>query len=503
MNIDIREYTVRQDTQKDSQKDKESFEIPPQLLQTQRSKTPLGLFNTAQLSKNKSLNKLFQQTIYISPSSKGMLKLDELQKNQARELNNEKSLLMRINKLQQINSVLKKDLLDKANKIDELEREVSILKTLVEEEHLEHYNCVLNQSEKLKQENKEMKQFLEDYGFKWLGSIDQMKTTNADEKKKLFEIMKKDYTTFQDPMFKNQQLSGVPSLAIEEIKKKVEELNKKSEKQYAKRQNGTAIIDKDKPLLFHLFRNGLKLGSLPYYPYFSKEGQEILSDIYDGFFPTRLKGKYFECTPIIVMDETNLLFVPQMKKIMQKAMTDEETSLNSVTKRLTLSRLRKVSSLNMDSLSARDSNFKPSPKMESKIPTISPAPPQKADFAPELIEVETEIYKIMKEHAVNTFPRENLVEITVKTENKKRQLLIKMGKKETIARLFDYVYVHRETMDVKNRDRFELRTIFPLIKLKHNDNRTLEELGFVQRKSLGFYLLPPPDKNKEGKSLLN
>ena len=79
-----------------------------------------------------------------------------------------------------------------------------------------------------------------------------------------------------------------------------------------------------------------------------------------------------------------------------------------------------------------------------------------------------------------------------------------MGKKETIARLFDYVFFHRECMDVKSKDRFELRTIFPLIKMRHNDTRTLEDLGFLQRKSLGFYLLPPQaDKSNDGKSLLN
>lgn len=101
----------------------------------------------------------------------------------------------------------------------------------------------------------------------------------------------------------------------------------------------------------------------------------------------------------------------------------------------------------------------------------------------------------MKEHTVNTFPRENLVEVTVKTETKKKQLHIKMGKKEVVARLFDYVYGNRENQDVKNKDKFELRTIFPIVKLKHNDMRTLEELGFGKKKSLGFYLISQTDKS--------
>jgi hypothetical protein len=98
----------------------------------------------------------------------------------------------------------------------------------------------------------------------------------------------------------------------------VNELNTKSERQYAKRKNGTAIIDKSKPLVLNLYRNGLKLGNLLYYPYFCKDAQEILQDIYDGYFPTKLKGKIFNCTPIILQDDTEHLYVPQVKKIMNK-----------------------------------------------------------------------------------------------------------------------------------------------------------------------------------------
>lgn len=96
----------------------------------------------------------------------------------------------------------------------------------------------------------------------------------------------------------------------------------------------------------------------------------------------------------------------------------------------------------------------------------------------------------MREHSANTFPRENLVEITVKTETKKKELRIKMGKKEVISRLFDYVFSYRENTEVKNKKVFELRTIFPITKFKHGDLRTLEELGFGRRKTLGLYYVP-------------
>ena len=46
-----------------------------------------------------------------------------------------------------------------------------VLKTAIEEEHLEHYRCILTENEKLKKENQDMKEFLADYGFKWKGSL--------------------------------------------------------------------------------------------------------------------------------------------------------------------------------------------------------------------------------------------------------------------------------------------------------------------------------------------
>ena len=54
----------------------------------------------------------------------------------------------------------------------------------------------------------------------------------------------------------------------------------------------------------------MKMGPLPYYPYFSRECQETLQDLFEGYFPTRLKGKVFECTPIVAVDETEQLYVP-------------------------------------------------------------------------------------------------------------------------------------------------------------------------------------------------
>lgn len=52
----------------------------------------------------------------------------------------------------------------------------------------------------------------------------------------------------------------------------------------------------------------------------------MLSDLWDGFFPTKLKGKVIECTPIFLEDLTDQLYIPEAKKIMQK--THLELSLS-------------------------------------------------------------------------------------------------------------------------------------------------------------------------------
>jgi len=42
-----------------------------------------------------------------------------------------------------------------------------------------------------------------------------------------------------------------------------------------------------------------------------------MEDLYDGFFPTKLKGKLNDCTPILLIDKTEELYVPEARKNMQ------------------------------------------------------------------------------------------------------------------------------------------------------------------------------------------
>lgn len=64
-----------------------------------------------------------------------------------------------------------------------------------------------------------------------------------------------------------------------------------------------------------------------------------------------------------------------------------------------------------------------------------------------------------------------------------------MGIKETGQRLLDYVFPYRENMDITSIDNFELRTVYPIITIRNGDKRTLDELKFGNKKSLGLYVI--------------
>ena len=54
------------------------------------------------------------------------------------------------------------------SRIEELEAEIVVLKSIISEEHLAHYNCVFKQNARLREENREMKEFLGNYGLNWV-----------------------------------------------------------------------------------------------------------------------------------------------------------------------------------------------------------------------------------------------------------------------------------------------------------------------------------------------
>ena len=55
-------------------------------------------------------------------------------------------------------------------------------------------------------------------------------------------------------------------------------------------------------VLIFFFANGLMIKGFPFYPYYSKQAQSVLSDILDGYFPYDLKTKYPDGVPLKPVD---------------------------------------------------------------------------------------------------------------------------------------------------------------------------------------------------------
>jgi hypothetical protein len=87
------------------------------------------------------------------------------------------------------------------------------------------------------------------------------------------------------------------------LTKRIEELNFIAEKQFVATIQGNMKGFKqhqDVPIFF--FQNGLMIKGFPFYPYYSKQAQSVLSDILDGYFPFDLKAKYPNGVPLKPVD---------------------------------------------------------------------------------------------------------------------------------------------------------------------------------------------------------
>ena len=78
------------------------------------------------------------------------------------------------------------------------------------------------------------------------------------------------------------------------------------------------------------------------------------------------------------------------------------------------------------------------------------------------------------------------MEIEVKTETGKKLLRLKVGKKESISRIFSFVFPHRENIHILKEEHFVLRTVYPIVDFHHNDQRTLKELNFKKKKTFNL-----------------
>jgi phage host-nuclease inhibitor protein Gam len=79
------------------------------------------------------------------------------------------STTQRLQQLEQLNKALKSEATLKAKQISDLEKENQILKLAVSHDSDRHLQEEIEQHDKLKNQIKEMKKFLADYGLVWVG----------------------------------------------------------------------------------------------------------------------------------------------------------------------------------------------------------------------------------------------------------------------------------------------------------------------------------------------
>lgn len=102
--------------------------------------------------------------------------------------------------------------------------EVKTLKKIVEEEHLEHYHCIISENEHLHKENAQMREFLLQYGIRWKGE-------QWAEGEFRDEAAKADLKTSQPVYwFKLKQGDIENDLALEDIMEAVDLINVKMSK---------------------------------------------------------------------------------------------------------------------------------------------------------------------------------------------------------------------------------------------------------------------------------
>ena len=194
-------------------------------------------------------------------------------------------IIQKLYKSEHQNASMSKQIKRYEEKIELLEDEVRVLKTIINEENLDHYNCIIKENQKLKKENEKMKSFFEDYGLKWVDNDNQ-------EGEFKLETLLNDLNLAKDEVLYKWDNKTLNMLDLDFIIQKVSTLNSKYLRSYK-----PSIRNKEKEpdsIKIKFYKNGFKLGTLKYFSYVSREAHNILKDIIDGFYPSYIKNVYPE-----------------------------------------------------------------------------------------------------------------------------------------------------------------------------------------------------------------
>ena len=299
-----------------------------------------------------------------------------------------------------------------------------------------------------------MEQFLCDYGLKWVGK-DGPKEGKFDVKSLNQEL------AHQKPHYKNNLPKEIDT---EVLTKRIEELNFIAEKQkIVKNRDGLHQFQKVNDQLIFFFKNGLIVKGFPFYPYYSKEAQSVLSDILDGYFPYDLKKKFPDGVPLKPVDCTDETYTDQTKNNPKfKTFGDLETDTAPVSKDEFLNQFPKQV--------IKDGNIIPiREELEKRFRDTQELDVNKLNST-EPIAIETEVTKNIDKYQAN-----EIVTIRVRTETGKRTLILKLLVVDKMALVYKHINPY-----IENKGKaYEVRTTFPNKAYPENETKTLKELGLA------------------------
>ena len=318
--------------------------------------------------------------------------------------------------------------------------------------------------DKYKKLTEEMTQFLADYGLKWVGAEGKVEGEfDSDAVHK--EISHK------GPTYRNNL---PPEIDTEILTRRIEELNFIAEKNKIVNSNGVNKFKKHDEFPIWFFKNGLVLRGFPFYPYYSKEAQSVLSDILDGYFPYDLKKMYPEGVPLKPIDRINEVYNPNDKKKKQyKGVEDfENEPITSISKKEFLDQFPKNVIKDGKIIPIRE-------ELEKKFRETKQLDLSKLN-SNEPIEIETHVVEAEKGEESKQFDKSEIVMLRIRTETGKRNLILKLLVSDVMQVVYDYIKPYLED----SKAEVEIRSVFPRKTYEEKDAQSLKQLGLFPSAAL-------------------
>lgn len=308
-----------------------------------------------------------------------------------------------------------------------------------------------------------MQQFLADYGLKWVGN-DAQNEGEFDS-----DAIHKELD-FKGPKYRNNL---PPEIDTEVLSRRIEELNFIAEKNKIVSKHGVNKIAKQDDFPIWFFKNGLVLRGFPFYPYYSKEAQSVLSDILDGYFPYDLKKKYPEGVPLKPIDRINEIYNPNEKKEDKKFKQIDDFDnepITSISKKEFLDQFPKNVIKDGKIIPIREElekKFRETQKLDiSKLNSNEP------------IQIKTHVVEAEEEG--KEFDKDDIVMLRIRTETGKLNLILRLLATDLISEVYSCIKPYME----KGTKSVEVRSNFPRKTYENGSEESLKQLGLYPSAAL-------------------